>query len=155
MVGYLCVQSLPEWAWMWVYWKGREPSWKRGWINFEFEFEFEFELTRVRVDSSSSCLRGFRCALQRIYLVRFMSHLFGPARGLTFEAGQRRVCRCAHSPLLTEIRWGLVLRGVARAVYMYMYIHVWENYWVQFVTTPQHLLQWQPFSQHAIFTAPL
>ena len=23
--GYLCVQSLPEWAWMWVYWKGREP----------------------------------------------------------------------------------------------------------------------------------
>ena len=49
-----------------------------------------------------------------------MSHLFGPARSLTFEAGQWKGCRCAHSPLLTEIRRRLVLRGVTLAVYMYM-----------------------------------
>ena len=34
MVGYLCVQSLPEWLkCLWVYWKGREPSWKTGIIT--------------------------------------------------------------------------------------------------------------------------
>ena len=31
IVGYLCVQSLPEC--LCVYWKGREPSWKTGVIT--------------------------------------------------------------------------------------------------------------------------
>ena len=74
------------------------PCW--GWINFEFEFKFEFEFEfelppRFPVQARSGSLSKL---LSQVWLW-----------DLT-EKG----CRCAQSPLLTEIRWGLMLRGVAR-----------------------------------------
>ena len=53
--------------------------------------------------------------------------------GFDYRGSAAKGCRCAHSPLLTEIRRGLMLRGVARAVHVHSCLRL-------FVTTPQLLL---------------
>ena len=74
---------------------------------------------RVRVDSSSSCdprfplltVKNMATQIHTSFYVAFVwSRPRFDFRGWTAKGG-----RCAHSPLLTEIQQGLVLRGVARA----------------------------------------
>ena len=55
--------------------------------------------------------------------------------GFDYRGSTAKGCKYAHSPLLTEIRRGLVLRGVARAVHVHSCLRK-----LLFVTTPQLLL---------------
>ena len=106
----------------------------RGWINFDFDFEFEltqviklpprFPVRTVKNMKNNLASRPRSGSFYVVCLV-----------GFDYRGSTAKGCRCAHSPLLTEIRCRLMLRGVARAVHVHSCLRK-----LLFVTTPQLLL---------------